>query len=60
MDFRFNEVQVELRAMAQSFLEENSGSEQVRKAMESELGYDADTWNQVGAELGWTSVHIPE
>jgi alkylation response protein AidB-like acyl-CoA dehydrogenase len=60
MDFRFNEEQEELRAMAQSFLEENSGSEQVRKAMESELGYDADTWNQVGAELGWTSVHIPE
>ena len=60
MDFRFNEEQEELRAMAQGFLEENSGSEQIRKAMESELGYDPDTWRQVGAELGWTSVHIPE
>lgn len=46
--------------MAQSFLEENSGSEQVRNAMESELGYDPVVWGQVGAELGWTSVHIPE
>jgi len=60
MDFAFNEEQEELRAMAQAFLEENSGSEQIRKAMESELGYEPEVWNQVGSELGWTSVHIPE
>ncbi len=60
MDFAFNEEQEELRSMAQAFLEENSGSEQIRKAMESELGYEPDIWNQIGSELGWTSVHIPE
>jgi len=60
MDFRFTEEQEELRTMARAFLEENSGSEAIRKAMESELGYDGDVWNQIGAELGWTSVHIPE
>ncbi|MCP4037171.1 MAG: acyl-CoA/acyl-ACP dehydrogenase [bacterium] len=60
MDFAFNEEQEELREMASAFLEESSGSEQIRKAMESELGYEPDVWNQIGAELGWTSVHIPE
>jgi len=60
MDFKFNEEQDELRAMAQAFLEENSGSEQVRAAMESEAGYEPGLWRQMSAELGWTSVHIPE
>ncbi len=60
MDFRFTDEQEELRSMARALLEENSGSEQVRKAMESELGYDTGVWDQIGADLGWTSVHIPE
>jgi alkylation response protein AidB-like acyl-CoA dehydrogenase len=60
MDFAFNEEQEELRSIAQSFLEDQSGSEQVRQAMESELGYDPQVWKQIGAELGWTSVVIPE
>jgi alkylation response protein AidB-like acyl-CoA dehydrogenase len=60
MDFKFNEEQEELRSIARSFLEESSGSESVRKAMESELGYEPSLWQQMGAELGWTSVHIPD
>ncbi|MBW2229404.1 MAG: acyl-CoA/acyl-ACP dehydrogenase [Deltaproteobacteria bacterium] len=60
MDFQFNDEQEELRSIARAFLEEHCGSEQVRKAMESELGFDAALWQQIGAELGWTSVHIPE
>jgi alkylation response protein AidB-like acyl-CoA dehydrogenase len=60
MDFAFNEEQEELRAMAEAFLDEHSGSEQVRQAMSSEAGYDPEIWKQVGSELGWTSVHIPE
>jgi alkylation response protein AidB-like acyl-CoA dehydrogenase len=46
--------------MARAFLTEHSGSEQVRTAMESELGWDRQVWKQIGAELGWTSVTIPE
>ena len=42
--------------MAESFLEESSGSEQVRKAMESELGYDEEVWRRIGAEPGRTTV----
>ena len=60
MDFRFTEEQDELREMARAFLAEVSGSEPVRSAMTSELGYDAGVWKRVGEELGWPSVHIPE
>jgi alkylation response protein AidB-like acyl-CoA dehydrogenase len=60
MDFTFNEEQQELRSIATSFLADNSGPEQVRQAMESELGYDPQLWKQIGTELGWTSVIIPE
>jgi alkylation response protein AidB-like acyl-CoA dehydrogenase len=60
MDFTFNDEQEELRSIATSFLQDNSAPEQVREAMESELGYDPQLWKQIGAELGWTSVIIPE
>ena len=60
MDFRFSEEQQELGAIARSFLEEASGPEQIRSAMASELGYDPEIWAQIGSELGWACVHIPE
>ena len=59
MDFVFNEEQLELRATARAFLSENSDSSQIRRAMESELGFDAQLWKQLG-ELGWLAVTIPE
>ncbi len=60
MDFAFNEEQRELRSTARGFLAERSGPEQVRRAMESELGYDPELWKQIASELGWTAVTIPE
>ncbi len=60
MDFAFTEEQEELRATAREFLAAHSSSEQVRTAMQSELGYDPQVWKQIGAELGWPSVIIPE
>ena len=60
MDFQLSEEQEELAAMARSFLEEASGPEQVRTAMESSLGYDEATWSQIATELAWPCVHIPE
>jgi alkylation response protein AidB-like acyl-CoA dehydrogenase len=60
MRFAFTEEQEELRSMARSFLKEHSSSEKIREAMESELGYDLETWRRIGAELGWPSVIIPE
>lgn len=60
MRFAFTEEQEELRATARAFLAERSGSEDVRRAMESAAGWDADLWKQMAGELGWTAVHIPE
>jgi alkylation response protein AidB-like acyl-CoA dehydrogenase len=60
VDFAFNEEQEELRSQARGFLEEHSDSEHVRRAMESELGYDPELWEQLGSDLGWTSVLVPE
>jgi alkylation response protein AidB-like acyl-CoA dehydrogenase len=60
VNFAFTEEQEELRETARAFLAENARSEQVRAAMESERGWDDGLWKQLGAELGWTAVHIPE
>ncbi len=60
MDFAFNQEQEELRASARAFLADHSGSEQIRAAMESELGHDPQVWKQIAVELGWTAIDIPE
>ena len=60
MHFAFTEEQEELRSQAHGFLGEFSAPEQVRKDMESEMGYDPELWGRISAELGWTSVVIPE
>lgn len=60
MRFAFTEEQEELRAMARAFLVDHSGPEQVRTAMGSELGHDAEVWKRIGTELGWPAVIIPE
>ncbi|MEZ4218500.1 MAG: acyl-CoA dehydrogenase family protein [Myxococcota bacterium] len=60
MNFAFTEEQQELRETARAFLAEHASSERVRAAMESERGWDDALWRQLGSELGWTAVHIPE
>ncbi len=60
MDFRLSEEQQELRETALAFLNERCGPEQVRAAMQTPLGYDAQLWRKIATELGWASVHIPE
>ena len=60
MNFAFDEEQEELRAMARAFLADHSGSEAVRAAMESELGYDPGVWKQIAQELGWAAITVPE
>jgi alkylation response protein AidB-like acyl-CoA dehydrogenase len=60
MKFAFTEEQEELREAARAFLGDQSGSEQVRHAMALESGFDPSMWKQIGSELGWASVSIPE
>ncbi len=60
MHFAFTEEQEALRTAAREFLADHSSPARVRAAMESERGYDADVWRRIGAELGWTSIIVPE
>jgi alkylation response protein AidB-like acyl-CoA dehydrogenase len=60
MNFAFTEEQQELRKTARAFLARACDSAAVRSAMESALGYDEKLWAQIGGELGWTAVVIPE
>ena len=60
MDFSFNEEQLELREVARGFLADQSGPDRVRAAMASDLGYDPQLWKQLGSELGWTAIAVPE
>ncbi len=60
MNFEFDEQQRELRRTAESFLADNSSSDDVRRAMETERGYDEALWKRIGGELGWPAVIVPE
>ena len=56
MNFAFTEDQESLREQARDFLARHSGSEDVRRAMESEAGYDAGLWKRIGAERAGPAV----
>jgi alkylation response protein AidB-like acyl-CoA dehydrogenase len=60
MNFAFTDEQEELRSAARAFLADHSSGEQVRLAMQSELGWDLDVWKRIATELGWPAVAIPE
>ncbi|MGB0908485.1 MAG: acyl-CoA dehydrogenase family protein [Maricaulaceae bacterium] len=55
----FTEEQIEMLTVAESFCRDKSPIETVRKHIESDLGYDADIWAEMGA-LGWLAIAIPE
>jgi alkylation response protein AidB-like acyl-CoA dehydrogenase len=58
--FAFTEEQEELRSAARAFLADHSSPARVRAAMASELGWEPEVWARLSADLGWTSVIIPE
>jgi len=60
MRFAFTEEQEALRATARAFLAEHSSSEQVRRAMQSELGFAPELWKTISAQMNWPAVCIPE
>ena len=60
MDFAFNEEQLMIQEAAAGFLGKASDSAAVRTAMESPQGYDAQVWQQIGQELYWPALMIPE
>lgn len=60
MEFRFTDEQKMIRETAESFLQDVSTSEAVRKAMATEAGYDAELWQRICTELCFQAVTIPE
>ncbi len=60
MNFALTDDQIMIRDAAESFLADVSDSAAVRRAMESEPGYDLQVWQRIGAELGWCGVAVDE
>ena len=60
MNFAFNEEQEELRKTVRQFLEAKSSEAAVREQMDTEAGYDAAVWSQMGEQLGLQGLVIPE
>ena len=60
MEFAFSEEQNELRRTARRFLQTASSEARVRAAMTTEPGFDREVWENVGKELAWTALTIPE
>ena len=60
MEFRFTDEQKMIRETAESFLQDVSTSEAVRKAMATEAGYDPDLWQRICTELCFQAITIPE
>jgi alkylation response protein AidB-like acyl-CoA dehydrogenase len=60
MNFAFTEEQEELRKTVRAFLEAKSAEAAVREQMETEAGYDAAVWSQMGEQMGLQGLAIPE
>ena len=60
MHFAFTQEQEQLREAVRGFLSTHSSSEAVRRAMQTERGFDPDVWKRIGSELGWPAILVPE
>ena len=60
MEFAFTEEQQMIRATAESFFADVSGSEAVRAAMATEQGFDAALWRQLCEDLYLQAIIVPE
>ncbi|MGA7053319.1 MAG: acyl-CoA dehydrogenase family protein [Mycobacterium sp.] len=60
MKYAFTEEQDDLRGLLREFLPEVSPESEVRRLMETQEGFDAGVWKQLGQELGIVGLAIPE
>lgn len=60
VNFAFNEEQEELRKTTRAFLEAKSSEASVREQMDTESGFDAAVWQQMGEQMGLQGLVIPE
>ncbi|SDG36463.1 acyl-CoA dehydrogenase family protein [Pseudonocardia oroxyli] len=60
MEFVYTQEQDDLRTSLRKFLAAKSSEADVRRVMETELGYDPDVWATLTSELGLTALAVPE
>ena len=60
MNFTFTEEQLLLQESARQFFAGNSDSAAVRRAMNSEDGFDAAIWSRLVNDMGWAGIAVPE
>jgi alkylation response protein AidB-like acyl-CoA dehydrogenase len=60
VNFAFSDEQEELRNVVKQFLDNKSSETAVREQMETEAGFDADVWKQMGEQMGLQGLIIPE
>ena len=60
MNFAFTEEQEELRKTVRQFLDAKSSEEAVREQMETDAGFDAAVWSQMGEQMGLQGLIVPE
>jgi alkylation response protein AidB-like acyl-CoA dehydrogenase len=60
MQFSFTAEQEEFRSVLRRFLEDKSPPSVVRRLMETDAGWQRETWREINQLLGLTGVHIPE
>jgi alkylation response protein AidB-like acyl-CoA dehydrogenase len=60
MQFSFTSEQEEFRSVLRRFLDDKSPPAVVRRLMETEAGWERESWRELNQLLGLTAVHIPE
>jgi alkylation response protein AidB-like acyl-CoA dehydrogenase len=60
MQFSFTSEQEEFRSILRRFLEDKSPPTVVRRLMETDAGWERESWRELNQQLGLTAVHIPE
>jgi alkylation response protein AidB-like acyl-CoA dehydrogenase len=60
VEFVFSEEQQDLRRGVRQFLAERSDEADVRRLMDTDIGYDPAIWSRLGGELGVLGLAVPE
>jgi len=60
MQWAFTSEQQEFRSILRRYFHDTSPTAQVRRAMETEAGWDRERWRAMNDALGLCGVHVPE
>ena len=60
MKFSFSSEQEAFRESLRGYLADRSSTREVRRLMETEMGWEREAWARMNAEMGLAAVRIPE